>query len=327
MVPVKTRARPSRVRALVPLCTVVLVVATCTADATAKGLKGDGPTSITAGLGSVWIGLGSGDIVRFDASSGNTQARIRGTAYVHGIAVAWGALWVVAGGVARVDPITGVTRDVRGLADADLVELAGGAGALWVVDGRSNEILRIDPRRVKITARIRVPGRAWSVAAGTYEILVLSVPHGGPVTGPSGTRLLQRLDPRTGRLSAARAHLNCDAGMAVGLGAVFTLDACTGSLSRRDSRMLRIERQRKLGVLSQTPALGFGSIWLASRGGVRRINPTTLRTVAVIPARSLTVVVGDAAVWAFDPAHHVLRKIDPRTNRVAGQPIIIATGP
>ena len=119
------------------------------------------------------------------------------------------------------------------------------------MDGGSNEILRIDPRRVKVTARVRVPGRAWGVAAGTQEILVLSVPHRGPVTGPSGARLLQRLDPRTGRLSAAHARLNCDAGMAVGFGAVWTLDACTGSLSRRDARTLRIERQRKLGILSQ----------------------------------------------------------------------------
>ena len=327
MVPVTARARPSRVRTLVALCTVVLVVGTWTADVAAKGLKGDGPTSIAAGLGSVWIGFGSGDIVRLDASSANPQARIRGTAYVHGIAAASGAIWVVAGGVTRVDPVTGGTRDVRGLAQVDLVEIAGGAGALWVADGRSNEILRIDPRSVKITLRTRVPGRAWGVAAGTHEVLVLSVPHRGPVTGPSGTRLLQRLDPQTGRLSAARARLNCDAGMAVGLGAVFTLDACMGSLSRRDSRTLRTERQQRLGVLSQTPALGFGSIWLASRGGVRRIDPTTLRTVAVIPARSLTVVVGDKAVWAFDPAHHVLRKIDPRTNRVVGKPIVIANGP
>lgn len=325
--PLKARARTSRVRVLVALCTVVLVVATCTAEVAAKELKGDGPTSIAVGFGSVWIGFGSGHIVRFDASSGNAQASIRGAAYVHGIAAASGAIWVVAGGVTRVDPVAGVTRDVRGLADADLVEIAGGARALWVVDGGSNEILRIDPRLVKITARIRVPGRAWGVAAGTHEILVLSVPHRGPVTGPSGTRLLQRLNPRTGRLSAVGARLSCDAGMAVGLGAVWTLDACTGSLSRRDSLTLGIERQRKLGVLSQTPAIGFGSIWLASRGGVRRIDPTTLRTVAVIPARSLTVAVGDAAVWAFDPAHDVLRKIDPRTNRVVGNPIVIATGP
>jgi hypothetical protein len=57
---------------------------------------------------------------------------------------------------------------------------------------------------------------------------------------------------------------------------------------------------------------------------VRRIDPRTLRTVAVIPARSLTVVVGDEAVWAFDPAHNLLRKIDPHTNRVSGTPIVVS---
>jgi hypothetical protein len=70
--------------------------------------------------------------------------------------------------------------------------------------------------------------------------------------------------------------------MAIGFRAVWTLDTCSGSLSRRDPRTLKVERRRKLGVLLQTPALGFGSVWLASRGGVRRIDPRTLRTVAMI---------------------------------------------
>ena len=93
--PDEARARSSRVRVLLALCTVALVVVTCTADITAKGLKGDGPTSIAVGFGSVWVGFGSGVIVRFDGSSGNAQASIGGVAYVHGIAAASGAIWVV----------------------------------------------------------------------------------------------------------------------------------------------------------------------------------------------------------------------------------------
>lgn len=313
-------------RVLLAVIAVVLVVAMSSADVPAKGLKGEGPTSIAAGFGSVWIGFGSGDVVRFDPSSGRKQARFRGTGFVHGVAAMSGGIWVLAGGVIRVDPVARTTRDVPGLAEAELVEIAAGAGAVWVVDGSSNEVLRIDPRHLKVAARTRVPGRAWGVAAGRRQVLVLSVPHRGPVTGPAGTRLLRRLDPKSGRLSAARARLQCDAGMAVGFGAAWTLDACTGSLSRRNLRTLRVERQRKVGVLSQTPALGFGSVWVASRGGVQRIDPRTLRTVASIPARSLTVVVSDAAVWAFDPAHDLLRKIDPRTNRIVGRPIVISTG-
>jgi hypothetical protein len=312
-------------RALFVAIAVVLVVFTSAAGVTAKELKGDGPTSIAAGFGSVWIGFGSGDIVRLDASSGRRRARFTGMGFVHGVAAAAGAIWVVGATVTRVDPVTGSKRDVPGLAGADPVEFAAGAGNVWVVDAGSDEILRVDPGRLKIAARVRVPGRAWGVAAEDTEILVLSVPHSGPVTGPAGARLLQRLASRSLRLSAASASLHCDAGMAVGFGAVWTLDACSGSLSRRDSRTLKVERQRKLGVLSQTPALGFGSVWLASRGGVRRIDPRTLRTVAVIRARSLTVIVGDGAVWAFDPAHDLLRKIDPHTNRVSGTPIVVST--
>jgi hypothetical protein len=311
-------------RALLLPIAVVLVVLTSAADVTAKELKGDGPTSIAAGFGSVWIGFGSGGIVRLDDSSGRRQSRFTGTGFVHSVAAAAGAIWVIGASVTRLDPVTGSTRDVPG-STSDPVEVAAGAGNVWVVDAGSDEILRVDPGRLKIAARVRVPGRAWGVAAEGTEILVLSVPHSGPVTGPAGARLLQRLDPRSLRLSAARARLHCDAGMAVGFRAVWTLDACSGSLSRRDLRTLKVERQRKLGVLSQTPAVGFGSVWLASRGGVRRIDPRTLRTVAVIPARSLTVIVGDGAVWAFDPAHDLLRKIDPDTNRVSGTPIVVST--
>jgi hypothetical protein len=162
---------------------VVLVVFTSAADVTAKELKGDGPTSIAAGFGSVWIGFGSGDIVRLDASSGRRQARFTGTGFVHGVAAAAGAIWVVGAAVTRVDPVTGGIRDVPGSAASDPIELAAAAGDLWAVDAGSNEILRVDPGGPKIAPRIRVPGRAWGVAAAGSEVLVLSVPHGGPVTG------------------------------------------------------------------------------------------------------------------------------------------------
>jgi streptogramin lyase len=313
------------VRVLAAAFTAVFVLAACAADVAAKELKGDGPTSIAAAFGSVWIGFGSGDVVRLDDRSSRVQARFQGVSFVHGVVAGSGGIWVVRGGVTRIDPGTGAVRDVPHVAGMGLFQIAAGAHAVWAVDGGSNEILRIDQRHVKVAARIRVPGRAWGIAAGTRQILVLSVPHGGPVTGPIGARLLRRVDPKSNRLSPSRARLQCDAGVSVGLSAVWTLDVCNGSLSRRDLRTLQVQRARKLRVLSQTPALGFGSVWLAGRSGVRRIDPSTLRTVALIRARSSIVVVGDGAVWALDPPHNVLRKIDPRTNRVVGRPVVIPT--
>jgi hypothetical protein len=319
-------ARSSSVRA-VSLIALLLILAMTAPEAGAKESKGSGPTSAAAGFGSLWIGFGSGEVVRLDPSTGERLARYRGAGFVHGLAATAGAIWAISsGGVTRIDPFAGTTRELADAAPADWSEGAAGAGGVWVVDADSNELLRIDPHRLKIAARVRVSGRAWGVAAGTRQVLVLSVPHSGPVTGPAGTRVLRRLDPTSGRFFTARAQLRCDAGMAVGLGAAWTLDSCTGSLSRRDLRTLRVERQQKLRVLSQTPALGFGSIWLASRSGVRRIDPRTLQTVAVIPVHSLTVFVGDAAVWAFDPVHNRLNRIDPRTNRRSGKTIVISNG-
>jgi DNA-binding beta-propeller fold protein YncE len=304
-------------------CLVLLV--TGVAESSARVLKGEGPTSLAAGFGSVWVGMGGGDVVRIDAQSGRVRARLHGqaTGFVHGLVVAYGAVWVVRGEVLRIDPQGYVARTVPGAGSATAFSIRAGAGALWVADDGSNEILRIDPERARLVARVPVPGRAWGVAAGPGAVVVLSVPRRGPVTGPVGPRLLHRVDRRTNQLSAPLAQLGCDAGIAVGHGAVWTFDACNGMLARRDPRTLRVLQQRKLRAVSQTPALGFGSVWLASRAGVLRVDPATLRIRATIPARSLAVAVGADAVWALDHAHATLRKVDPRTNRVVGARIAI----
>lgn len=270
--------------------------------------------------------MGNGDVIRIDGRSGRERARLRATptSFVHGVAAAYGAIWALRGGLTRIDPRRNKSREVREVGSPTAFTLRVGSGSLWIADDGSNEVLRIDPIRERLAARVRVPGRAWGVAAGPRDVVVLSVPGRGPVTGPDGTRFLYRLDPATNRLSPPLARVDCDVSLAVGADAVWSFDSCTGVLARRDSRTLRVVRQVKTGVLSQTPTLGFRSVWLASRGGVLRIDPVTLVTVSRIPARSLMLAVGRGSVWALDGLHHVVRRIDPRTNRVVGR-IEIAT--
>jgi hypothetical protein len=69
--------------------------------------------------------------------------------------------------------------------------------------------------------------------------------------------------------------------------------------------------------------VGFGSVWLAGRNGALRLDPKSLRTVAAIPVRSLSVTTGNGAVWAFDPVRSTVRRIDPVANQVTGRPIRI----
>jgi hypothetical protein len=317
--------RIHHVRAGVFIVTVILLAASA-GDGAAKG---EGPTSVAAGFGSLWVGMGTGDVLRFDADSGAQQARLRRgtTGFVHGLTVGYGAVWVVRDQVSRIDPRDNATRDVPRTGSATVGGGAIGAGAVWAADDGSNEVLRINPVQGRLVARIRVPGRAWGIAAGPRNVIVVSVPTDGPVSGPQGTRLLRRLDPQTNVLSAPLARLNCDVGVAVGAHAVWTLNSCTGVLARRDPRTLEVRLMTAMHVLSQTPILGFGSIWLARRGGTLRVDPTTLRVLAVIPARSVVVAAGSGSVWALDIGgfgrRPTVRKIDPETNRVVGSQLSI----
>ena len=312
------------------ICALIASALLLAANAGDGVAKGEGPTSIAAGFGSLWVGMGNGDVLRFDAESGRQEARLKSgpTGFVHGLAVGYDAVWVVRDRVTRVDPRRNATRDIPKTGSATSFGIAAGAGSVWVSDDGSNEILRIDPDQARLLARIRIPGRAWGVAAGPGNVIVVSVPTKGPVSGPGGARFLRRLDPKTNEVSAPLARLTCDVGVAVGSDAIWTLDACTGILARRDPHTLKLGRQKAMHVLSQTSVLGFGSLWLARRGGTLRVDPTTLRVLADIPARSVTVAVGSGYVWALDVGgarrRPSVRKIDPRTNRVVGSPVFLA---
>ena len=80
-------------------------------SAVAGGITG--PTTIAVGFGSVWVGLGSGEVVRLDARTGRETARLKGgpTGFVHGLAVGHGALWVLRG---RVSAARSTYRYVAG---------------------------------------------------------------------------------------------------------------------------------------------------------------------------------------------------------------------
>jgi hypothetical protein len=287
--------------------------------------------SIAVGFGSVWVGMGNGDVVRRDVRSGRVVARLHDghTAFVHDIVVAFGSVWALSRQVTRIDPRRNLARDVRGIRSPSAVSIRAGAGAVWVADAGRREILRIDPISARLIARIRVPGRLWGLAAGSRSLVVTWAPTKGAVTWPQGIRVLQLLDPRTNKLAGPSVRLPCDAGIAVGRHAVWTLNTCSGVLARRDPHTLKIRWQRAMHVLSQSPLLAFGSLWLARRGGALRVDPTTLRIEAVIPVRSVMVVAGSGAVWGFDAGwvdrRPTLRRIDPRTNRVVG--LAIRFGP
>ncbi|MGI8596879.1 MAG: hypothetical protein ACR2LY_06290 [Thermoleophilaceae bacterium] len=125
---------------------------------------------LDVGFGKLWIARGA-ELVALDARTGRRLGP--GTRFpdVADVTVGAGAVWVVAGdptryregdpGVLlfRVDPRTQrITRRIR-LSRVDVSGVAVGAGSVWVstLFGR-HEVIRVDPRAGRETARIPVGG-------------------------------------------------------------------------------------------------------------------------------------------------------------------------
>ena len=314
---------------LAALALVALLAFATSGEGRARTLKGDGPTAIAVGFGSVWVGMGSGQVVRLDARTGRETARLAAPpmAFVHGLVVAHGAVWVLRGSLAKLDPRTGRSREVDDFGSATAFTIAASDRALWIADDGANTIVRIDPAGARRAAVIRVPGRAVGLAARGRHVLVVSVPRSGPVTGPSGRRLLRRIDPQTNRLSPPLVELDCDPGIAVGRAAVWTTDPCAGWLVRRDPATLRPTGRVRVPRW-HVPVLGFGSVWLVGGKKLFRVDPGTLVVQAWIRARGDTAAAAAHAMWVLSwggAVRGTVTRVDPKTNRVIGRPVRVVS--
>jgi streptogramin lyase len=297
-------------------------------------LKGDGPISIAAAYGSVWVGTGGGTLVRIDAASGRIQTRLLREpllqyGYVRALAVGFGSVW--AGDrweLARVNPSTNRVRLIEGVAWVP-GQLGIGAGALWVADNERG-IFRVDPRRLRVVARIpAAQGRPSALAAGPAGVWAVLVPP-GPFA-PDATRVVRRIDLRTNRLRPPVARSKCDFALAVGPSAVWVSDLCAKTVTRIDARTGARGRPIPVGEAAISLAVGQGSVWVLSQGDatVLRVDPRTERIVARIPAPGISIAAGAGAVWVLsfgDGRFGYVRKIDPGSNRVVGAPIRVSGG-
>jgi DNA-binding beta-propeller fold protein YncE len=118
--------------------------------------------SLGVGAGSVWaVTQGTENryeqtLSRFDAATGETEARIALPAGGAGVIASDGFIWVTSphtGQIFKVAPETATvaaTLDVGGSPRF----IAAGEGALWVVDQSDATVLRIDPESGSVVARI-----------------------------------------------------------------------------------------------------------------------------------------------------------------------------
>jgi hypothetical protein len=301
---------------------VFRATSTTVADATpvASGLAVAGrvalpgpPAAVAVGEGAIWVLLEQGDLLRVDRDRLQVTGRLE-----------LGA------------PIGGVPRQPL---DVRVGPLAVGAGAVWVGTRRGTVTVRVDPVRLRVTARFG--GNAVAVAHGV--LWSYCCPRGDKIMGFS------RIDVRTLRhrrplvvTDAAGRHQPVGP-LVVGADAVWTQPLEGGRLWRvplagGPARALRV------AGFPYGLAVDGGAVWVLSgtgapgsertgTGRLRRLDQRTGAATATTPLPDLAVgqgnvVVGlpggDGAVWVagtYTRGLHsggMLVRVDPASGRVVG---------
>jgi len=198
--------------------------------------------------------------------------------------------------------------------------------AVWVLNGDTGTLLRIDPRSNTIVARIRVGHGPGGVALGQGAVWV---------TAPNDSKIF-RIDPKTNRIVATITDTlqnTSPAGQAIAIGptAVWVTDFAEDALIRIDPQtnavVTTISNQRgPTGI-----AYGAGSVWscnrLGSLQGLVRLDPQTNQVQAQIQVGDPhgtgcdSVVATGRTIWTMSytsdgPNSTVLNRVDPATNTV-----------
>jgi len=198
--------------------------------------------------------------------------------------------------------------------------LTTGEGAVWAVSISDKTMLRIDPARNAVVARIKLPPPE-ATAAGDGGVWL---------TYPS-TNTVVRLDPATGKVTA-KIHVGPQpSGIALTPGAIWVADAGGPSISRIDPATNRVTATIRVGPRSACCAEHMslaampGAVWVAvpNANQLVRLDPASLKilgrlTIPFGPCGYL--VVGAARLWsAGGGCADIVGGVDPHTGRLASR--------
>jgi streptogramin lyase len=192
------------------------------------------------------------------------------------------------------------------LAGAEAV--AAGAGSVWATGPR--EVVRIEPDRGTIVARVALPALAGSlVVAGRLVWVVTNPPHASRSTG-FAPALLYSIDTTTNRVVGKPIRL---APMAQGrivaaAGSLWVTNdqhGRFGRLYRVDPLTRRLVQRIPVANDPSSVVLAAGSLWVGASdtGKVIRVDPTSGKVegpAIAVGGALLTLAADGGRVWAAD---------------------------
>jgi streptogramin lyase len=194
--------------------------------------------------------------------------------------------------------------------------------AVWVHDGPTGTVTRIDPATNTVVAKIAID--ANGVGSIVIDQQAVWVANGD-------TGVLSRIDPQRNQVTAA-IRLAPGAGMlGTSPGAIWVINPPNDTVTRIDERTNRVVAMLSIPTLPIGVTFGAGSVWVCIRQDARvmRIDPQTNQVLAQIDVSEdlglscngdLKVTTQGVWVPIFDSIgpsrQHLLERIDPATNKV-----------
>jgi YVTN family beta-propeller protein len=240
----------------------------------------DPPRDLAAGGGAVWVAAAPRTkpyvtLRRIDARFDSPRAPIRVASLPGGSAsidLAGQALWVApsAGGMTRLNPVTGSTAGARIEGVPSPGPIAAGAHTVWV--GEPGLVSHIDAR-TGIAKHIPVGGEPADIALGAGSVWVT-------------LRLedaVARIDPATGAVRSTTPVGQGPTGIEVGAGGVWVANSGDGTVTRLDPRSGRVTDTIPVGASPQDVVVADGRVWVSVRprapvesapGGTIRVETT-----------------------------------------------------
>jgi streptogramin lyase len=247
------------------------------------------------------------------------------------IALAGGAVWTMTregGRLQRTDPRTGRSRGLPAPVDlggGEFPALAGGAGALWQVQGaaRNGGVTKVDPRDGSALGRAPLAG-ARSAVAGPDGVWATAV-------GDSGGRLA-RIDPAGARLVAGPVAAGREPVAVARLGdSVWVADRRRDQVARHDPRTLELRGRVAVGDGPGALAAAGGQLWVANLGDrtLTHIDPARGEVVGapISLGKEIAAIAGSPRTLWVASADRTVTRLDPRSGAIQGAPITVGGPP
>ena len=278
------------------------------ARVTAKIAVGSVPSDIAVGAGGVWVtDLVGNALFRIDPATnqvaGPVALGVPSAAIPMAVAASGDAVWVATntlgnpsvGMVLRIDPTSESVVAAIPVGPGAL-DIAAGAGAVWVISARDGTVSRIDPTTNSVTATVPVGVNPGGIGVGAGGVWVADY---------LGAALV-RLDQTTGQVVATVKLAGLARRVSVSPDAVWVAvanasDATLGTLVRVDPKTNTIVASIPLKADPWGVASTASAVWVAAKGVSDAIwvNPVTNTIGGRVPlgGGSIGVDVGTSTAW------------------------------